>query len=59
MYESEIEKLQGARVTLEQQAMGLEGAAVNVEVFKAVESGVNASKNNTLLIGLIHMYYCL
>jgi charged multivesicular body protein 4 len=44
MYEAEIEKLQGARITLEQQAMSLEGASVNIEVFKAVESGVHAMK---------------
>lgn len=62
MYEAEVEKLQGARITLEQQKMSLEGAAVNIEVFKAVESGVQASMTSfplspsLLPIHVIHVY---
>jgi charged multivesicular body protein 4A/B len=39
MYESEIEKLQGARMTLETQVMTLESAHVNMETFTALRSG--------------------
>lgn len=44
MYEGEVNKLQGARMTLETQIASLEGAAVNVEVFKAMQSGATAMK---------------
>lgn len=39
MYEAEIEKLQGARMTLETQCMTLENAHVNMETFAALRSG--------------------
>ena len=42
MYEQEVAKLQGARITLENQALSLESATVNVEVFKTVEQGTKA-----------------
>jgi len=45
MYESEIEKLQGARMTLETQCMTLESAQVNVETFTALRSGANQMKS--------------
>jgi charged multivesicular body protein 4 len=44
MYESEISKLQGARITLDSQILALESAAVNVQTFKAMETGANAMK---------------
>jgi prefoldin subunit 5 len=44
MYEGEVNKLQGARMTLETQIASLEGAAINVEVFKAMQSGATAMK---------------
>lgn len=44
MYEGEVNKLQGARMTLETQIASLEGAAINVEVFKAMQSGASAMK---------------
>lgn len=44
IYENEITKLQSARITLEQQALSLESAAVNVDIFKAMQQANNASK---------------
>jgi charged multivesicular body protein 4A/B len=44
MYEGEVNKLQGARMTLETQIASLEGASINVEVFKAMQSGATAMK---------------
>jgi charged multivesicular body protein 4 len=44
LYEAEISKLQGARITLENQIMALEGAAVNVETFKAFEASAQAMR---------------
>ncbi len=45
LYEQEISKLQGARITLESQALSLESATVNIEVFKTVEMGTKAMKD--------------
>lgn len=45
MYEAEVSKLQGARITLDSQILALESAAVNIETFKAMKSGANAMKN--------------
>lgn len=44
LYEAEINKLQGARITLDSQILSLESAAVNLETFKAMKSGANAMK---------------
>lgn len=44
MYEAEIEKLQGARMTLETQVMTLESAHVNMETFMALRTGANQMK---------------
>lgn len=44
MMEAEIEKLQGARMTLETQVMTLESAHVNMETFTAIRSGANQMK---------------
>ena len=44
MYEAEVSKLQGARITLDSQILALESAAVNIETFKAMKSGANAMK---------------
>lgn len=44
MYEAEIEKLQGARMTLETQVMTLESAHVNMETFNALRSGADQMK---------------
>ena len=44
MYEAEIEKLQGARMTLETQCMTLENTQVNVETFQALRTGANQMK---------------
>lgn len=37
-------KLQGARITLENQSLALESAAINIQVFKTVELGTKAMK---------------
>lgn len=44
MYEAEVSKLQGARITLDSQILALESAAVNIETFKAMKSGASAMK---------------
>ena len=44
MYEGEVAKLQGARITMDQQIMALESASVNIETFKALQSGAQAMK---------------
>lgn len=45
MYEDEVSKLQGARITLDSQILALESAAVNLETFKAMKAGAGAMKN--------------
>eukprot|EP00753_Platysulcus_tardus_P008101 PLAT15622.1.p1 GENE.PLAT15622.1~~PLAT15622.1.p1 ORF type:complete len:246 (+),score=138.66 PLAT15622.1:47-739(+) len=45
MYEAEIEKIGGARMTLESQIMSLESATVNMETFKAMRAGAAAMKD--------------
>jgi charged multivesicular body protein 4A/B len=45
MYEGEVNKLQAARMTLESQIASLEGAAINVEVFKSMQMAADAMKN--------------
>lgn len=44
MYEKEIDKLQGARVTMDSQIMALESATVNIQTFQAMQSGAQAMK---------------
>ena len=42
MYESEIEKINGARLTLEQQMIAIEGTVTNTETVKAMTAGKEA-----------------
>ena len=44
LYESEVLKLQGARITLDSQINALESAVVNIETFQAMQKGANALK---------------
>jgi charged multivesicular body protein 4 len=44
MYEAEVAKLQGARITMDSQILSLESAAVNIETFKAIKSAQGAMK---------------
>jgi charged multivesicular body protein 4 len=44
MYEGEVAKLQGARLTMENQIAALESAAVNIETFKAMKAAQIAMK---------------
>ena len=48
MFEGEVTKLQGARMTLENQISALESASINISVFKAMEA---ASKNLSQIRG--------
>ncbi|KAG9286770.1 hypothetical protein G9A89_012320 [Geosiphon pyriformis] len=43
-YESQIEKISGARLTIETQVMAIENANVNLETIKAMEKGAEAMK---------------
>lgn len=45
MYENEVTKLQGARITMDAQIMALESATVNIQTFQAMQSGASAMKN--------------
>lgn len=45
MYEAEVSKLQGARITMENQILALESASVNIETFRAMKNGASAMKN--------------
>lgn len=45
MYEQEVSKLQGAKISLESQAMALENAAVNVEILKSMKTATDAMKS--------------
>lgn len=44
LYEAEVSKLQGAKITLESQINALESAVVNIETFYAMNAGKNAMK---------------
>ncbi|CAG8442762.1 7964_t:CDS:2 [Ambispora gerdemannii] len=43
-YENQIEKISGARLTIETQVMAIENANVNLETIKAMEKGAEAMK---------------
>lgn len=45
MYEKEIEKIQGTKMTLETQVITLENAHVNMETYSALRSGANQLKS--------------
>lgn len=44
MYEAEVSKLQGAKITLESQVMALESAAMNVDTLKAMKTATDTMK---------------
>ncbi|ORE22734.1 hypothetical protein BCV71DRAFT_240899 [Rhizopus microsporus] len=44
-YESNIEKINGARMTIETQMMAIENANVNLETMSAMRAGAEAMKN--------------
>lgn len=44
MYEGEVMKLQGSKITLDSQIMSLESASVNIETFKIMKAGADAMK---------------
>eukprot|EP00597_Dinobryon_sp_UTEXLB2267_P016656 CAMPEP_0201096474 /NCGR_PEP_ID=MMETSP0812-20130820/5446_1 /ASSEMBLY_ACC=CAM_ASM_000668 /TAXON_ID=98059 /ORGANISM="Dinobryon sp., Strain UTEXLB2267" /LENGTH=199 /DNA_ID=CAMNT_0047350765 /DNA_START=119 /DNA_END=718 /DNA_ORIENTATION=- len=44
MFEAEVNKLQGARITMDSQILALESASVNIETFRAMKAGANAMK---------------
>lgn len=43
-YETQMEKLAGARMTIEQQVMTLEGASVSLEAMQAMKMGASSMK---------------
>jgi charged multivesicular body protein 4 len=45
MYEAEIEKINGARLTLEQQIIALEGTVTNADTVGAMKAGATAMKH--------------
>lgn len=44
-YESQMEKISGARMTIEQQVMTLEGANVSLEAMNAMRMGAQSMKS--------------
>lgn len=44
MFESELQKLQGARITLDSQIIALEGSVINLETVRAMKVGADAMK---------------
>jgi charged multivesicular body protein 4 len=44
MYEAEVEKLNGTRMTLENQILALESATLNVEIIKSMREGADAMR---------------
>ncbi|CAM6031793.1 unnamed protein product [Sphagnum compactum] len=44
MYEQEVEKLQGSRITLDAQIMSLQSASVNIQTFQSMQQGANTLK---------------
>jgi len=44
-YESQIDKIAGARLTIEQQVMAIEDAHINTEAFSAMRAGAGALRN--------------
>jgi charged multivesicular body protein 4 len=44
LYEQEIEKIDAAKMTLEQQAINLESAATNIDTIKVIQMGTQATK---------------
>ena len=51
MYQAEVEKISGARMTLEQQMLALEGQATMMEGIKAMQQGAAALKNGHMGMG--------
>ena len=45
MFEAEVAKLQGARITLEAQILALESATVNIQTFQAMKGSANTMKD--------------
>lgn len=44
MYEAEISKLQGSRVTLDSQIMALESSSINIQTFNVLKQSTNPMK---------------
>jgi charged multivesicular body protein 4 len=44
MFDAEVAKLQGARITLEAQIMALESATVNIQTFQSMKNSANTMK---------------
>jgi len=51
MYEAEVQKIQGAQMTLESQAMALESSAMNQQTIEAMKAGAKAMEASRAGIG--------
>ena len=51
MYEAEMQKIQGAQMTLESQAMALESSAMNQQTIEAMKAGAKAMEASRAGIG--------
>ena len=58
-YENQIEKISGARITIEAQVMAIENANVNLETIKAMEKGAEAMKaiHGTMYATLLYFLF--
>jgi charged multivesicular body protein 4 len=52
LYESEVDKIQNVKMTLETQVINLESAAQNAETFKAMEAGSKTMKKIRTDVGI-------
>jgi charged multivesicular body protein 4 len=52
LHETELDKIQNVKMTLETQVINLESASQNAETFKAMASGKNAMKNIRTNVGI-------
>jgi charged multivesicular body protein 4 len=55
-YEDQIEKIMGAKMTLETQVMAIESANINLETMQAMKAGAEAMKT---IHGSLYVFFCL
>lgn len=56
VYEQNIEKIDGARMTIETQIMAIENANVNLETYNAMRAGADVMKNMQEVMYVIYIY---
>ena len=52
LYESEVDKIQNVKMTLETQVINLESAAQNAQTFQAMQAGTNTMKKIRTDVGI-------